>query len=69
MGQTVAVATVATVLVLCVLSAVLDLLEEDAAELPDRMRYSHNPYGSFRNQGVPYSGVLRIRILLLRVLY
>ena len=27
------------------------------------------PYGSFRKLGVPYFGVLKIRILLSRVLY
>ena len=29
----------------------------------------HQPYESFRNLGVPYFGVLIIRILLFRVLY
>ena len=33
------------------------------------MEGSRSLYGSFRKLGVPYSGVLKIRILLFRVLY
>ena len=33
------------------------------------LQLAQKPYGSFRKLGVPYVGVLIIRILLFRVLY
>ena len=35
----------------------------------DEMYFPKGPCGSFRTQGVPYFGVLIVRILLFRVLY